>query len=119
MGLLIRSNSSSLHYVGLKCWHVVLILTSTMAYFDDLCNKGAQSTPQTPQLHLGAPTCVCSLCLLSQFRPDNPNCNLQVNTLSLVITIKLVTFFKDRDNICYFEYIWKYTLMERHIYHIT
>ena len=37
----IRSNSSSLHYAGLKCWHVVLIPTSTTAYFDNnVCNKG-------------------------------------------------------------------------------
>ena len=29
------------HYLGLKCWHVVLIPTSTTAYFDNtLCNKG-------------------------------------------------------------------------------
>ena len=41
MGLPIQSNSSSHHYVGLKCQHVVLIPTSTTAYFDNnLCNKG-------------------------------------------------------------------------------
>ena len=37
----IRSNSSSHHYAGLKCQHLVLIPTSTTAYFDNnLCNKG-------------------------------------------------------------------------------
>ena len=44
MGSLIQSNSSSHHYAGLKCWlenYIVLILTSTTAYFDNnLCNKG-------------------------------------------------------------------------------
>ena len=34
-------SSSSLHYAGLKCQHVVLIPTSTTVYFDNnLCNKG-------------------------------------------------------------------------------
>ena len=34
-------NSSSLHYMGFKCYHVVLILTSIMAYFDNnLCDMG-------------------------------------------------------------------------------
>ena len=41
MGLPIRSNPSSRHYARLKCYHVVLISTSTTAYFDNnLCNKG-------------------------------------------------------------------------------
>ena len=35
------TSSSSLHYAGLKCQHVVLIPTSTTVYFDNnLCNKG-------------------------------------------------------------------------------
>ena len=40
MGLPIRSNSSSCHYAGLKCYLVLLIPTSSMAYFDNnLFNK--------------------------------------------------------------------------------
>ena len=39
-----------------------------------------------------------------------------INYGSVLITIEFVTFFVDRNNICYFEYIWKYTLIKQHIF---
>ena len=43
--------------------------------------RGAQSTPPSPQQHLGTLTCACLLCLLFQLGPDSPNCNFLVNVL--------------------------------------
>ena len=39
-----------------------------------------------PQLHLGTLRHACSLCLLSWFGPDGPNCNFLVNALNKLIT---------------------------------
>ena len=55
------------------------------APLDPQWGRGAHSTPQTPQLHLGALMRICSLCLLSKLGIDGPSCNFLVDVMILQI----------------------------------
>ena len=79
--------------------------------------RGAQSIPQTPQLHLGELTHACSLHLISQLEPYSPNCNFLVNALPIgIILVDVLQNWLNRFRFPFLEGGLLVTLIDRMIF---